>query len=124
MVVEDETILNMMPNAITQVQQQSLLKRKDRVWFLNHFRDIAVNRTTPGVESLFTNDWTSLAPYPYIDKVFNTSAIDPTKGWYETQPLKDRYLQVRLFFDNLAGIPGRYKITTNFILGSAQQTFR
>ncbi len=122
--VKDEAILDMMPNAVTQVQQQSLLKRKDRVWFLNHFRDIAKDRTQSTVPSLFTNDWTSLAPYPYLDKVINTSAIDPTKGWYETQPLKDRYLQVRLFFDNLAGIPGRYKITTNFILGSAQQSFR
>jgi len=124
--VKDETILNMMPTAVNQVDQQSLLKRKDRIWFLNHFRDVAINRTTPGVESLFTNAWTNLQTTPYIDKVINPLAIDGAKAWYVNQPLKDRYLQVRLFFDNLAGDPasGKYKMTTNFILGSAQQSFR
>ncbi len=124
--VKDEDVQNMMPMAVEQVDQQSLLKRKDRIWFLNHFRDVAINRTTPGVESLFTNAWTNLQTTPYIDKVTNPLAIDGAKAWYVNQPLKDRYLQVRLFFDNLAGDPasGKYKMTTNFILGSAQQSFR
>ena len=122
--VKDEDVESMMSMAVDQVEQQSLLKRKDRIWFLNHFRDIAKDRTQSSVPSLFTNSWADLQTTPYIDKVINPLAINNAKAWYTTQPLKDRYLQVRLFFDNLAGIPGRYKITTNFILGSAQQSFR
>jgi len=124
--VKDETILNMMPNAVTQVQQQSLLKRKDRAWHLNHFRDIAKDRTQASVPTLFTNEWTSLSTTPYLDKVINPLAIDSAKAWYENQPLKGRYLQVRLFFDNLAGDPasGKYKMTASYVLGFAQHSPR
>lgn len=121
--VKDENVQTMMNVAVQQNSQNSLLKRKDRVWFLNHFRDIAISRTQTTVPTLFTNEWAFLSGTPYLDKIVNVSAIDTTKAWYQTQPLKDRYLQVRLFFDNLAD-PGRYKITTNFILSSAQQSFR
>ena len=124
--VTDEDVRHMMQTSITQQPQTILLKRKDRVWFINHFRDIAKDRTQFVVPSLFTNSWADLQTIPYIDKVINPLAINNAKAWYETQPLKDRYLQVRLFFDNLAGTPdsGKYKITTNFILSSAQQSFR
>ena len=126
LLVKDEVVVTMMETAVTQVAQQSLLKRKDRIWFLNHFRDIAKDRTQFVVPSLFTNSWADLQTIPYIDKVINPLAINNAKAWYETQPLKDRYLQVRLFFDNLAGDPasGKYKMTTNFILSSSQQSFR
>ena len=126
--VKDETILDMMPTAVNQQTQVSLLKRKDRSWNLNHFRDIAIDRTQATVPSLFTNAWTSLSPTPYLDRVINPLAIDDAKAWYTNQPLKDRYLQVRLFFDNLAGTPaspsGKFKITTNYMLSAAQQSFR
>jgi hypothetical protein len=124
--VKNEVVSNMMVQAVNQQSQTSLVKRKDRVWFLNHFRDIARDRTQATVPTLFTNDWTSLSTTPYLDKVINPLAINNTKAWYENQPLKDRYLQVRLFFNNLAGTPasGKYKMTTNFILSSAQQSFR
>ena len=124
--VKNETVSNMMVQAVNQQTQTSLVKRKDRVWFLNHFRDIAIDRTQATVPTLFTNDWTSLSTTPYLDKVINPLAINNAKAWYENQPLKDRYLQVRLFFNNLAGTPasGKYKMTTNFILSSAQQSFR
>jgi hypothetical protein len=113
----------MMVTAVNQVSQQSLLKRKDRVWFFNHFRDIAIDRTQASVPTLFTTDWNLLQTTPYLDKVINPLAIDSAKPWYENQPFKDRYLQVRLFFNNLAD-PGKYKLTTNFILSSANQSFR
>ena len=126
LLVKDENVVTMMTTAVNQVDQQSLLKRKDRIWFLNHFRDIARDRTQSIVPSLFTNSWADLQATPYIDKVVNPLAINNAKAWYETQPLKDRYLQVRLFFDNLAGDPasGTYKMTANFILSSSQQSFR
>ena len=121
--VKDETVNTMMVTAVNQVSQQSLLKRKDRVWFFNHFRDIAIDRTQASVPTLFTTDWNLLQSTPYLDKVINPLAIDSAKPWYENQPFKDRYLQVRLFFNNLAD-PGKYKLTTNFILSSANQSFR
>ena len=121
--VKDENVNIMMETAVNQVSQESLLKRKDRVWFFNHFRDIAINRTQASVPTLFTTDWNLLQTTPYLDKVINPLAIDSAKPWYENQPFKDRYLQVRLFFNNLAD-PGKYKLTTNFILSSANQSFR
>jgi hypothetical protein len=115
-VVKDINVSNMSRESVIENYNSCLLDRKERVWGLNGFRDLAVDRTIPNPPSLFTSSWNELAQDYYIDKKINPIAVDQTKPWFEQARMRDRYLGVRLFFSNLAN-PGKHKLVTNFLYG-------
>lgn len=115
-IVKDINVSNMSEYSVNEYYNSCLVDRKERVWKMNGFRDLAIDRSIPNAPSLFTTEWNQLAQEYYIDKKINPIAVDQTKPWFEQARMRDRYLGVRLFFSNLAN-PGKHKLVTNFLYG-------
>jgi hypothetical protein len=101
--VEEEGYLD---RQITNNFNDIIADRNERTWTLNDLRDITVDYNIP----IFTRDVVSLSSEYYTDKVLNFNAVDYNKPWYELQSLRDKYLVVRLKFDNFDNI----RLVTNF----------
>jgi hypothetical protein len=121
--VKDLNVSNMSVTSITENLNSCLIDRKERVWGINGFRDMAINRDTINAPSLFSSKWEDIESEYYIDKVINPLAVDNNKSWSERGRLLDKYLAIRLFFSNLAN-PGKHKLVTNFFLGVVKQSPR
>lgn len=78
------------PFQIATLPQQSLIKRTERKWALNSYRDYAT--ATP----VFTNNWTNIQNDYYIDKV--PVNINPNKNPFELEKFRDNYLTCRLIY--------------------------
>jgi hypothetical protein len=76
----------------------AIIDRNERDWTLNSMRDIRTNYAVP----MFLKDITSLQSNYYIDKVINPAAIDFNKDWTQLESFRDKFLVVRLIFDNFA----------------------
>lgn len=74
------------------------IDRNERDWTMNSMRDIRVDYTVP----MFLKDLPSLQSNYYIDKVVNPAAIDYGKDWTQLESFRDKFLVVRLIFDNFA----------------------
>ena len=74
------------------------IDRNERDWTMNSMRDIRVDYTVP----MFLKDVASLQSNYYIDKVVNPAAIDYNKDWTQLESFRDKFLVVRLIFDNFA----------------------
>lgn len=79
---------------------------KENIWRINEFRDSRVIYNKP----IFIKDLESKQSNYFIDKILNETTIDTNKEWSEKQMLRDKYLIVRLIFDNFVDT----KIVTNF----------
>lgn len=75
-----------------------IVDRNERDWTLNNLRDIRTNYNEP----IFISDLTSLQNNYFIDKIINNNAIDYNKDWTELESFRDKYLGIRLIFDNFA----------------------
>lgn len=100
-----------MSSNITNVAGQITLKRFDKDWKINDFRDMRDDYTLP----IFKNDWTSISSTYFIDKIVNTTSISNTKDWTQLEKFRDKYLGIRLIFDNLTDtkLTMKYTIETN-----------
>ena len=121
--VKDSDVYSMSVTSITENLNSCLIDRKERVWGINGFRDMAIDRNTVNLPSLFSSKWEDIESEYYIDKIINPLAVDNTKNWFERGRLLDKYLAIRLFFSNLAN-PGKHKLVTNFLLGVVKQSSR
>jgi len=121
--IKDSSVNNMSVTSITENVNSCLIDRKERVWGINGFRDMAIDRDLPNAPSLFSSKWEDIESEYYIDKVINPLAVDNAKNWFERGRLLDKYLAIRLFFSNLAN-PGKHKLVTNFLLGVVKQSPR
>jgi hypothetical protein len=74
------------------------IDRNERDWTMNSMRDIRIDYTIP----MFLKDLPSLQSSYYIDKVVNPAAIDYNKDWTQLESFRDKFLVVRLIFDNFA----------------------
>ena len=104
-VVKVDTI-SYLDNQVTNSSNSIIADRNERTWTLNDLRDITVDYDIP----IFRKDAVSLSSEYYTDKVLNLDAVDYDKPWYELQSLRDKYLVVRLKFDNFDDI----RLVTNF----------
>lgn len=113
--VKEETedyLFNQVQNNIGEI----IIDRNEGNWNVNELRDYRVNYLTP----IFTTEWDAIKDVYPIDKVINETAIDHNKDWNETESLRDKYLIVRLKFDNFVTI----KLTTNYSIEGEQISFR
>lgn len=85
--------------------ENSTISCKENVWRINQFRDLRSNYSTP----IFHTKYTDRQSNYFIDKVLNESSINKNKDWSEREMLRDKYLAVRLIFDNFVDT----KIVTN-----------
>ena len=76
------------------------IERSERDWSINDIRDMRINYAEP----IWIKDKAILDPLPFTDKVLNTSTLDFNKDWKEAESLRDKYLVVRLIFDNFDDI--------------------
>lgn len=77
-----------------------LIDRNERDWSINQLRDYVTDYTKP----LFSQRWSDKQSEYFIDKVPNTSIIDFNKSWSELQSFRDKFLIIRLKFDNFADV--------------------
>ena len=103
-----------MLDTITNRQSSTTIKKRNKNWWVNGLRDMRTDFDNP----IWLKDWESIkAVYP-IDKVLNESTMDKDKDWMEREPFRDKYLLVRLIFDNKNDI----KLLTNHTIASEQST--
>ena len=82
----------------TENLSEILADKNEGIWSINSLRDIRINYNQPIFISDVNNVKVQLQYY--IDKVLNDSTLNFEKDWQELEPLRDKYLVVRLIFDN------------------------
>lgn len=95
---------------VVNTSGEILITRKEKNWNLNELRDIVTDYS----KSMFTKDWVSIKGNYFIDKVLNPLAVDFSKPWEELQNFRDKYIIIRLKFDNFDSV--------NLILNYSLQT--
>ena len=93
-----------------------LIDRNERDWNLNDLRDVRVDYTKP----IFDKSITARQNEYYIDKVLNASTIDFNKPWNEVESFRDKYLVLRLIFDNFDDV----KLILNYSAELEKPSFR
>lgn len=100
------------PAAINYMLQQTinnpviaLLDRNERDWTINSLRNYRVQNTP-----MFIKEIAQLQTQYFIDKVINPSGLNYNKDWTQMEPLRDKFLVVRLIFDTFDNV----KLITNF----------
>jgi hypothetical protein len=74
----------------------TLISKDEKNWNVNNFRDVRINYESP----IFITDLVSRQPDYFIDKILNDSSLDQDKPWYDQEKFRDKYLSIRLIFDN------------------------
>jgi len=99
---------------ITLPLTQTLIDRTENYWRFNRFRDEVTNGSIP----FFTSNWSNLQTsfntegQGYLDRVINPLSVDGTKSIYKQARFRDKYVAVRLFFNNT---DADYKIKTEIM---------
>lgn len=93
-----------------------IIDKNETDWTLNDLRDIRVNYDEP----IFNKNLSDLSDNYYIDKVVNNNVINYNKDWTELESLRDKYLVVRLIFDNFEDI----KLILNYSIEDLERSPR
>ena len=104
-----QQIVNVDPGTI-------IIDRNERDWTFNDIRDIRVDYDQP----IFDADIMSRQSEYYTDKVLNLSALDENKDWTQLESLRDKYLVVRLIFDNFDDV----KLIMNYSVENETDSLR
>lgn len=88
---------NYMLDQITNNINDITVDRNERDFTLNNIRDYRKNMTDP----MFKTKGEAVQSDYYIDKVVNEDNVDLIKDWTELESFRDKYLVIRLIFDNL-----------------------
>lgn len=118
LIVKDTELdgINYMSNQVVNTNtNHSVISRTEKDWYINDFRDIRIDYSKP----IWNSNVNTLQTNYYIDKVLNTSSLDINKDWTQLENFRDKYLVVRLIFDNFAN----KKLITNFSVENEQQSF-
>lgn len=121
----DEQSENYLYEQISNLDSNEIIvDRNERDWTLNNLRDIRTDYSEP----IFISDLASLQTKYFIDKILNNNSIDYEKDWSELESFRDKYLVVRLIFDNFAQNrkheEGSIKMIMNFSGENETQSFR
>lgn len=97
---------------LVNVAGSILITRKGRDWNINDFRDYIDDPELP----LFTSSWDSIKGVYFIDKVTNDPNINFNKNWWELESFRDKYIVIRLIFDNFSNV----NLIVNYSLDTEQ----
>lgn len=92
------------------------IDRNEGDWTMNQLRDIRVDYSKP----MFKSNKEFVQDDYFIDKVLDSTVLDLDKDWSELESLRDKYLVVRLIFDNFDDV----KLLFNYAAGDEYQSFR
>lgn len=101
-----QQVVNLIPGTI-------IIDRNERNWTLNDIRDIRIDYDQP----MFNSNIASVQSNYYIDKVLNNSSLNTNKDWTQLESLRDKYLIIRLIFDNFSDI----KLLMNYSIESENE---
>lgn len=104
---------------INENNSNIIIDREEKDWLVNDLRDIRVNYNIPIWDSTIN----SVQSEYFIDKVLNTLSLDLNKDWTQLESFRDKYLVVRLIFDNFADTVPNVKLITNYSVENEQQSF-
>lgn len=82
----------------------SNIERKEKDWNINEFFDVRINYDT----HIWTDYLIDRQRNYFIDKVLNLGSLDYNKHWTELERFRDRYIIIRLIFDDASDV----KLTT------------
>ena len=97
---------------VVNIDGQVIVSREEKNWNVNDFRDYVIDYNQP----LFRTDWNAIKLNYYIDKVVNNSIISFSKSWDELQSFRDKYIVIRLKFDNFDDV----NLTMNYSVETEQ----
>lgn len=80
-----------------------IVDKTEKDWLLNDIRDMVTNYNVPMFNENIKK-LNSLYNINYNDKVINQEAFEGNKEWYDLESLRDKYLVIRLIFDNFADV--------------------
>lgn len=116
LITKDNEDTNYLYNQVNNIAPDEIIvDRTDRNWNLNSIRDIRIDYAKP----IWLSQPGNLQATYYIDKVLNTSSMDPNKDWSQLESFRDKYLSVRLIFDKFVDT----KLIMNFSNENEQQSF-
>lgn len=92
---QSNTATTFMLDQITNTFGTITASNNENIWFINNIRDFVTAQT----QSLFTKLWSEIQPYYPIDKVPNSTVINPNKDWKEVEMLRSKYLLCRFILD-------------------------
>ena len=101
---------------LVNVAGEILITRKERNWNVNEFRDYVIDYDKP----MFSKSWADIKSNYFIDKVVNTSNVSFTKSWEQLQSLRDKFIVIRLKFDNFDDV----NLMLNYSLETEQDSNR
>lgn len=98
-----------------------VIDRREKDWFINDLRDIRIDYSIPiwdsSIATINTNN-------SYIDKVLNVNSLSLNKPWTQLENFRDKYLVIRLIFDNFADVETLdKKLITNYSIENETQSF-
>lgn len=73
-----------------------IIDKNELNWSFNDLRDYRDNYSEP----MFKSSFKDLQDNYFIDKKVNDNVINKNKDWFELESFRDKYLVVRLIFDN------------------------
>lgn len=94
----------------------TIIDRDEEDWKVNNLRDIRINHSVP----IFTKKLVDRQEEYYIDKILNSSSLNPNKSWMELESMRDKYLVIRLKFDNFDDV----KLLFNYSVETERQSHR
>lgn len=77
-----------------------MIDKNELDWSVNQLRNLRGDYTIP----MFSKNYVDRQLDYYIDKVVNLYCLDLNKEWFEQESLRDKYLAVRLIFDNFEDV--------------------
>lgn len=103
---------------IVNLPGEIIASRKGRDWNINHLRDQVIDTSLP----MFTSAWSVLKNDYYIDKMINSAfqIVDADKVWNDLESLRDKYIVIRLIFDNFNNI----NLTLDYTLSTEQTSVK
>lgn len=104
-----QQITNLNPNEV-------IVDRNERNWSINSLRDIRVDYSEP----IFNSTLLARQDEYYTDKVLNVNSLDYNKDWTQLESFRDKYLAVRLIFDNFDNV----KLLFNYSVENEVQSVR
>lgn len=117
LVVKDNDNVDYLENqTVDSALNQIVIDKNEGYWTVNNLRDYRDDYTI----AMFKKDLSSLQTNYFIDKEVNDSAINLAKDWTELESFRDKYLVIRLIFDNFDNI----RLITNYSIENERPSIR
>lgn len=101
----NENFLSQQVNNPNTLTLKSIIERREKDWFINDFRDMRVNYTLPIWDASSFNE----NHFFYGNKLMDI--VDINKDWTKQEVFRDKFLVIRLIFDNFANL----NLITNYV---------